>query len=103
MPQKEGKMSRISCRWIKHWFLDHDTVFVIIAAHMLDVGQNEYGRGMSSPSPSGHITPQPPRSPQPMGNNRLSAQPPGRGHPNLTVVIPNSRGEVPTSADQMVS
>lgn len=74
------------------------------AAHMLDVGQNEYSRGMS-PSPGGHHTPQPPRSPQPMGNNRgMSAQQAGRGHPNLTVVIPNSRGEVPNSAaDHMVS
>lgn len=74
----------------------------VVAGHMLDVGHSgEFNRGMSSPSnvpPGGHVTPQPPRSPQ---SNRLQQQP-GRGHPNLTVVIPNSRGEVPTSADQMV-
>lgn len=74
-----------------------------VAGHMLDVGHTgEFSRGMSSPvnvSQSGHVTPQPSRSPQP---NRIPVSQLGRGHPNLTVVIPNSRGEVPNSADQMV-
>lgn len=67
---------------------------------MLDVGHpGEYGRGPSPVmSPSGHGPP-PSRSPQPM-SNRIPQ--PGRGHPNLTVVIPNSRGEMPPTSDHMV-
>ncbi|XP_067932461.1 myocyte-specific enhancer factor 2C-like isoform X2 [Watersipora subatra] len=69
------------------------------SGHMLDVGHTgDFNRGnITSPSnvsPSGHI-PQPPRSPQ----SRIP--PPSRGHPNLTVVIPNSRGEMPSSADHL--
>lgn len=81
--------------------LYHAAVWLSAASHMLDVGHpGDYGRGGPSPalSPGSHGPPTA-RSPQPSSNRipQLS-----RGHPNLTVVIPNSRGEVPNASDQMV-
>lgn len=112
VPSHSPRPSSASCMHLNELFYSISLYCVIafmltytitsIAGHMLDVGHpGDYGRGGPSPvlSPGSH-GPAPSRSPQPSAN-RIPQ--PSRGHPNLTVVIPNSRGEVPSASDQMVS